>query len=188
MTPSLFYLFWLFFYIGLITIGGGLVAIPIMQQMIVEPGLISPAQFCTMIAISESTPGPIGVNMATYIGYEFHGVWGGVIVTLGTVLPSFLCTVVIARWFARFFKTPLVRNIFYGLRPAVTGMIAVAAWQVLTIAILTLPHYRETRLPQDLCNPLAAVFYIAALAVLFKTKLHPACVILAGAIFGILFL
>ena len=80
--PTLLELFAIFFCIGLFTIGGGLVAITSMQQIIVSRGWISPERFFNMVAISESTPGPIGVNMATYIGCEFHGVLGGVVATL----------------------------------------------------------------------------------------------------------
>ena len=81
-----------FFYIGLFTIGGGQVAITLMQQSLVTTGVISQEMFYNMVAISESTPGPIGINMATYIGYELYGVPGGLIVTGAQVLPSIIIT------------------------------------------------------------------------------------------------
>ena len=83
-------LFCTFFYIGLFTIGGGVVALTLMQQTIVEPGLIDSETFYNMVAISESTPGPLGINMATYIGYNLYGIPGGVIATIGEVLPSLI--------------------------------------------------------------------------------------------------
>ena len=98
---SLVSLFWTFFYIGLFTIGGGQVAITLMQQSLVEKGIISPEKFFNMVAISESTPGPIGINMATYIGCELHGVLGGIITTIGTVLPSLICIIMIASFFGK---------------------------------------------------------------------------------------
>ena len=79
-----------FFYIGLFTIGGGLVAVTIMYKPIVEGGLISAEEFYNMLAISESTPGPIGINLATYIGYNLFGVGGGIATTAATVLPSLI--------------------------------------------------------------------------------------------------
>jgi len=82
-TYSLFQLFWIFFYIGAFTIGGGLVAITLMQQTLVDKGVISAEQFYNMVAISESTPGPIGVNMATYIGYKLYGILGSLVVKGG---------------------------------------------------------------------------------------------------------
>ena len=89
-----------FFYVGLITIGGGQVAITVMQQVLVDQfHLIDDAFFFNMVAISESTPGPIGINIATYIGTELYGVWGGFFSTLGEVLPSIICIVLIARFF-----------------------------------------------------------------------------------------
>ena len=95
---SLLQLAFTFFYIGLFTIGGGQVAITLMQQSIVSAGLISQEQFYNMIAISESTPGPIGINMATYIGYELYGVPGALAVTGAEVLPSIIIILIIARF------------------------------------------------------------------------------------------
>ena len=94
---SLLQLAFTFFYIGLFTIGGGQVAITLMQQSIVSSGLISQAQFYNMVAISESTPGPIGINMATYIGYELYGIPGALAVTGAQVLPSIIIILIIAR-------------------------------------------------------------------------------------------
>ena len=81
-----------------------------------------------MVAISESTPGPIGINMATYVGYELYGVWGGIVTTLGTVLPSLLVIIAIAMFFGSFQEKRGVKAALYGLRAGTTGMIAVAAW------------------------------------------------------------
>ncbi len=185
---SLFELFWLFFYIGLFTIGGGLVAITLMYQPLVGAGLISSALFYNMVAISESTPGPIGINMATYIGYELFGPAGGVITTAGTVLPSLIVIIIIAKYFARMQANALVQAAFTGLRPAVTGMIAVAAAQVMQITLVNIPAFIETKDALRLVNVKNCVFYALSLTVLLKMRLHPVFVILAGAVFGVLFL
>ena len=91
-----------FFYVGLITIGGGQVGITVMQQILVDQfQLIDETFFYSMVAISESTPGPIGINIATYIGTELYGVFGGAMATFGEVLPSLVCIILIARFFGK---------------------------------------------------------------------------------------
>ena len=95
---TLWALFWRFFFIGLFTIGGGQVAITLMYQELVDSGIIDAELFYNMLAVSESTPGPIGINMATYLGTEMFGVWGGIITTLGTVTPSVIVILIIARF------------------------------------------------------------------------------------------
>ena len=97
-----------------------------------------------MLAVSESTPGPIGINMATYLGTEMFGVWGGIITTLGTVAPSVIVILIIARFFGRIQDTLAVKNLFAVLRPVAAGLVYVAAWNVFRIAVLTLPHADET--------------------------------------------
>ncbi|MBQ5777211.1 MAG: chromate transporter, partial [Oscillospiraceae bacterium] len=126
-----------FFLTGLFAIGGGLAAIPIMQQFIVDRGWISRELFYNMVAVSESTPGPIGVNMATYIGFENYGVFGGIITTLCLTLPSFLTVFFIARSFTSMQEKEIVRDGLYGIRASVAGLIASAAWSVLTVTIFT---------------------------------------------------
>ncbi len=185
---SLLQLMLTFFYVGLFTIGGGLVAITIMYGPIVEGGLISSEQFYNMVAISESTPGPIGINMATYIGYELYGVAGGIAATVATVLPSLIIIMVIARFFTSFQEKSLVRAAFSGLRPATSGMVLVAMVQVFVIAILNIPAFRETGQLLQLVQLPSAAFYLAACLILFKTKTSPIAVVAAGALFGVLVL
>lgn len=185
---SLFGLFWIFFYVGAVTIGGGLVAITFMQQELVGRGLISPERFFNMVAISESTPGPIGINMATYLGYELYGVRGGIITTIGTVLPSLICILVIALFFGKFQEKRGVKAVFYGLRAGTTGMIAVAAWQVIVVAILTLPAFRASGRWQDIASWPALGLFAGTLVLSRMVKWHPVVFIAIGAVFGVLFL
>ncbi|MDE5897696.1 MAG: chromate transporter [Treponemataceae bacterium] len=189
---SLFELFWIFFYVGLFTIGGGLVAITLMQQTIVARGLISAEQFYNMVAISESTPGPIGVNMATYIGYNLYGIPGGIITTLGEILPSIICILVIATFLTAFQKQKGVQTVFSTLRPAATGLIFVAALNIFLLALVNVPDdWRSLASPDGwraLFNWPCATFYTLAISVLSRTKLHPVFLILAGAAFGVIFL
>ncbi|MCR5612168.1 chromate transporter [Treponema sp.] len=194
-APSLLQLFFIFFYIGLFTIGGGLVAITLMQQLLVDRGLIPSDVFVNMIAISESTPGPIGINMATYVGNHFYGVAGGCITTLGEILPSVICIIIIAKLFSRFQEKPLVKAAFSTLRPATTGLILVALVQVFEVALLNISvRTGVSGIKEfnggffDLFQWKSLIFYALALGALFITKIHPALLILAGAVFGILFL
>ena len=190
VQPSILELFCTFFYIGLFTIGGGLVSLTLMQQTVVAKGWITPEKFFNMVAVSESTPGPIGVNMATYVGNEFYGVPGGIITTMGQVLPSVICILIIAKLFSKFQEKPLVKAAFSTLRPATTGIVMVAAAQVFTLALLEIPHGFPSS-PEGFASIFkvpSVIFSRAALFLLFKTKIHPAFLVLAGAVFGIFFL
>lgn len=173
---TLIELLWTFFYIGLFTIGGGQVAITLMYEPLVGRNIISGEQFYNMVAVSESTPGPIGINMATYIGCELYGVMGGILVTFATVLPSFIIILVIAKFFDKYQEKPLVKSVFTCIRPVSAGLIAVAAYEVLKIAVIQ--PFSFTRL---------GIFLVAFVLLLIK-KISPIFVMLLGAIAGILFL
>ena len=189
---SLLELFFIFFYVGLFTIGGGLVAITLMEETIVARGLISPEQFYNMVAISESTPGPVGVNIATYIGYELYGVFGAIVTSFGEILPSLICIMIIAQFLKSFQQKPIVKSVFYFLRPASTGLIFVAAIQVFVIALMNIPSdfsvLKTFNGWKNLFDWQSLYFYVIAVFVLFKIKVHPILLVISGAIFGILFL
>ena len=173
---TLLELLWTFFYIGLFTIGGGQVAITLMYEPLVGGGIISGEQFYNMVAVSESTPGPIGINMATYIGCELYGVMGGILVTLATVLPSLVIILVIAKFFDKYQEKPLVKSVFTCIRPVSAGLIAVAAYEVLKISLI---------------QPFSIVrlcIYLVAFSLLMIKKMSPIFVMILGAIAGILFL
>lgn len=198
---TLLHLFFIFFYIGLFAIGGGLVAATFMQQTLVEQyGLISAEKFYSILAISESTPGPIGVNLATYLGTELFGPAGGIVCTLGEVLPSFIIIVIIAKFFSKVQEKPLVKSVFSVLRPVTTGMILTALVQVLSISMLKIQSDKNPIIEatkslfysrqsiSEVLNFYAIGFYGLFLILLAKTKLHPAFFVVLGAAAGILFL
>lgn len=185
---SLLELFTTFFYIGLFTIGGGQVAITLMQQIFFENNLITPDRFYNMVAIAESTPGPVGINMATYIGCEFYGFWGGCITTLGTVLPSLIIIMVIASFFSKIQEKNLVKAAFNGLRPSVTGLVGVAAWQIFKTALLHFDQYEQTGLWYTLFDLKTLTMYVLFVVLFFKTKLHPVLFVGVGAVLGIILL
>ncbi|MBE6911517.1 MAG: chromate transporter [Ruminococcaceae bacterium] len=176
-----------FFLTGLFAIGGGLAAIPFMQQFFV-PGYISSELFYNMIAISESTPGPIGVNMATYIGFENLGIFGGIATTLALVLPSFVIILIIARSYSRFQDNIYVKRGLYGIRAAVVGLIASAAYSVLTVTILTPSEFAKSPHFMTLFDfkQLAIFAVIFALYKIFNK--HPIWYVIFGAVCGVVFL
>ncbi len=185
---SIFSLCLMFLLTGLFAIGGGLAAIPIMQQLIVEKGWIEPDMFYNMIAVSESTPGPIGVNMATYIGFEKFGVFGGILTTLSLCLPSFITILLIAKYFKSVQDKPVVQNALYGIRATVSGLIASAAWSVLSVTILTPESFLSNPSLMTLFD-LKQLLIFAVILILYQLfKKHPIFYILFGAICGMVFL
>ncbi len=184
---TLFELFSIFFYIGLFTIGGGQVAITLMYQELVGKGLVDAELFYNMLAVSESTPGPIGINMATYLGYEMFGIMGGIVTTLGTVLPSIVIIILIARFFGAIQEKPLVKTLFSVLRPAATGLVWIAACNVLLISVISLPSTGDF-IWLSVFNPLRMLAYVVMLVLLLKTKIPVIVYIALGAVFGIVVL
>lgn len=188
---SLLWLFCTFFYIGLFTIGGGLVAITLMQQTIVDKGLISPELFYNMIAISESTPGPVGVNMATFMGYKFYGVPGAIITSIAEVLPSLICILIIARIILKFRENRCVQTVFNFLRPAATGMIFVIMIRITLNVLVNVPSALKDLLNNSIWKDLfvwpSLAFYIFLLWMRTRFKMHPILMIISGALFGIVF-
>ena len=135
-------LFFEFFKAGLFAIGGGLATIPFLTDIGQRTGWFTSGELANMIAISESTPGPMGVNMATYVGFHTGGIAGGVIATLGLVCPSILVILVIAGFLKKFRESRGVDAVFYGIRPASTALIAAALAEVCSIALLNLSAFQ----------------------------------------------
>mgnify|MGYP000291193981 FL=1 len=127
---KLLLLFYEFAKVGLFSVGGGLATVPFLQSMGEKTGWFTNAQLSTMIAVSESTPGPMGVNMATYVGYSISGIPGAIIATLGLITPSIAVIIIIAGFLQKFRQSKTVDAVFYGLRPASTALIASAGLSV----------------------------------------------------------
>lgn len=130
----MFDLFFTFFKIGLFTFGGGYAMIPMIADEVVKKGWATQAMVIDFIAISESTPGPFAVNIATFIGYEMRGIPGALTTTLGIVMPSFLVILIIARFFASFSDNRFVKYALAGLRPVVVGLIIAATYTIVVAA------------------------------------------------------
>jgi chromate transporter len=173
-----------FFQIGLFAIGGGLATLPFLEKLSLSTGWFSLTDLTNMIAISESTPGPIGINMATYVGFKTAGVAGAVTATLAEVLPSLIIVLIVAHFLQSFSQNRTVKSVFYGLRPASLGLIAAAGFSVLKIALLQVDLYRVSGHILDLFQwkslLLAAILY----AVIKLWKPHPIITIVISAVVG----
>lgn len=173
-----------FFKIGLFAVGGGLATIPFLMELPEKYDWYTVSDMASMIAISESTPGPVGINMATYAGYNAAGISGGILAALSLVLPSLIVITIIAKLLADFNKNPYVKSAFWSIRPAVTGLIATAVVGIYETSLFT-TSAGEFHIP---------VFSLVACAVFFglmnikKLKnLHPVVWMIAGACLGIVF-
>ena len=182
-------LFYEFFKAGLFAVGGGLATLPFLYDISDATGWFTHAQLADMVAVSESTPGPIGINMSTYVGYTTGGIPGAVIATLGLVAPSIIVILIVAGFLRAFKDNRYVKAAFYGLRPASTGLITAACWSLVAISLLRLNAFSA--------GGLLAVFNWKALllaAVLLALthvkrlkNLHPAAFLALSAVVGVVF-
>ncbi len=184
-------LFWEFLKIGLFSVGGGMATLPFLYDLSDKMGWYTYAQLADMVAVSESTPGPVGINMATYVGYTVGGFGGAVLATLGVLVPGTVIVLIIAGMLARFRGNRYVEAAFYGLRPASTGLIAAAGVSVIGVALLNTALYEETGRLLDLVSVkaviLAVVLWVLTNVVKPTKKLHPVVFIAASAVVGIVF-
>lgn len=128
-------LFWEFFQIGLFAIGGGLVTVPFLFDLAEKYAWFNSNEITDMIAVSQSTPGPIGINMATYAGFKTAGIWGALIATLAEVIPSMIVIFFISRFLNKWEKNIYVNNVLKAIRPAVLALILFAGFDIAKIAI-----------------------------------------------------
>ena len=181
-------LFWEFFKTGLFAVGGGLATLPFLYDMGARTGWFTAHQVADMLAVSESTPGPIGINMAVYTGYTSAGVFGSVCALVGIVTPSIIVIILVAAALRAFRDNKYVNGAFYGIRPASTGLIAAAGLTVAVGALLKPDAWSGWGRFWTVLNWKALILAAGIFAVsrAFK-KLHPVVLILIGAAAGALF-
>lgn len=173
-------LFWEFFKTGLLSVGGGLATLPFLYDMSSRYHWFSQKELADMLAVSESTPGPIGVNMATYAGMSAAGLMGGIVATLALVLPSFLIMLSVAKAMSKFRENHIVNSVMELLRPASVGLIASAALTVLRVALLdTDQAWYAVKWPALLVGAV-----LLAINLKWK-KVHPVVLVAIGAAAGI---
>lgn len=177
---------------GLFAVGGGLATIPFLQDMGARTVWFDAVDLANMIAVSESTPGPLGVNMASYVGFDVAGPLGCAAATLGLITPSVIVILVVARFLQKFRSSPIVDSVFYGLRPASAGLIAAAGLEVARTSLLFLedwvPEFGAAVMRLFHWKAIilfAAVFLLVRFSPL--KKLHPILFIAVSAVAGVVF-
>lgn len=190
-------LFWKFCKTGLFAIGGGMATVPFLREIADKTGWFTAGQLADMIAVSESTPGPLGVNMATYVGYTvgcsqlgspWMGIVGAVTATLGLIFPSIVIVLCISFFLKRFRTSTLVDAALYGLRPASVALISAAGVEIVLFAILRVDSVYQIGAAQLSWKSvlLAAGVYAGTNLIPKLKKLHPIWFILLSAIVGVI--
>ena len=179
-------LFWDFFRVSCFTFGGAYGAIPLIRDMVLGNGWLSDARITYMIAVSESTPGPIMVNMATYIGSDQGGFWGSVVATVGVVLPAYLVILLIVALLGNVMKNPYIQAVLRGMKPCVTGIVLATGGYMVIHNILPMSGGVAVDVPG-----LAITLLLTALIFLVPRitgkKLSSIGLILCSAMLGIIF-
>lgn len=190
-------LFWEFCKTGLFAIGGGMATVPFLREIADKTGWFTAGQLADMIAVSESTPGPLGVNMATYVGYTvgstqlgspWMGIVGAATATLGLIFPSIVIVLCISFFLKRFRTSTLVDAALYGLRPASVALISAAGVEIVLFAILRVDSIYQIGAAQLSWKSvaLAAGVYAGTNLIPKLKKLHPIWFILLSAIVGVI--
>ncbi|MBN2161892.1 MAG: chromate transporter [Pontiellaceae bacterium] len=159
--------------IGIFAFGGGYAVLSFLQHEVERRGWMTTERFADLIAISQSTPGPIAINLATFVGFETGGVAGAVLATVAVALPGMILMILFARFFFHFYDRPNAQALFKGLRPAVLGLIAAAAWNIGEVALVR---------PATMAIALLCCLLIA------RWKVHPVFLVIGSAVAGMLFL
>lgn len=178
-------LFLIFFKVGLFTVGGGLAAIPLLKEEVLLRGWLTIEQFADMIAVSESTPGPIGVNVATYVGFSQYGILGSIVATVGLVAPSVIIIMLVARYVLHYRDNKYVNGVFYGLRPAVTGIILAAATSVALVSLVDISGFNSIGDIWGIFNVKALIMFAVFMYATNKWKHHPIYYIAIAGVLGI---
>ncbi|MBQ7975061.1 MAG: chromate transporter [Clostridia bacterium] len=184
-------LFFEFFKVGLFAVGGGAATIPFLSSMSEATGWFTKTDLANMIAISESTPGAIGVNMSAYVGFltgETVGLprLGCIVSSIGLITPSIIIILIVSGILNRFKDSILVKNVFYGLRPASTGLIAAAAFEIIKISLVHTDVFFKTHNFADLFDLRSIALFILLFIGIKKFKLHPVVFIAVAAFIGVI--
>ncbi len=175
-------LFYTFFKIGLFGFGGGYAMLSMIQgEVVTRYGWLTSQEFTDIVAISQMTPGPIGINSATYVGFTATGsVWGSIIATLAVVLPSFILMLAISKFFLKYQKHPVVEAVFSGLRPAVVGLLASAA-----LVLMNTENFSSPK--EDMYSfIISCLIFLVAFVGTRKYKINPILMIVACGIAGLI--
>lgn len=181
---NFFLLVFEFFKTGLFAVGGGPATIPFLMDMAKKYLWFSMQELSDMIAISESTPGPVGINMATYAGFTTLGMFGGIISTLALTIPSIVIILIIARFLEGFQENRIVKAVFAGIKPAVTALIAVAVINIFKVSLFDIS---DGAMSPRISSMIIGAVIFAMIQLKQTKKLHPALWFLIAALVGIIF-
>lgn len=175
-------LFYSFFKIGLFGFGGGYAMLSLIQgEVVTSHNWLSAQEFTDIVAISQMTPGPIGINSATYVGFSATGsVWGSVVATFAVTLPSFILMLIISKFFLRFQKHHIVESVFKGLRPAIVGLLAAAA-----LVLMNTDNFGSPA-KDSYTFIISVALFIAAFIGTYRLKINPILMIIACGIIGLI--
>lgn len=177
-------LFFEFFKIGLFSVGGGLATLPFLNKLVEKYDWFTSGDLANIIAVSESTPGPLGINMATYTGFTGSGILGGIVASVGIILPSWIIILLIAQVLQKFNENRYVKAAFVGLRASVVGLISAAVLGIMQLCFINVGFTKIT----NLFNYKALIVFLGLLLIRFRfQKIHPIIFIGAGAAIGIVF-
>lgn len=176
-------LLWTFFKIGAFTFGGGYVMVPLIQAEVAAHGWMDSTSLVNFIAVSESTPGPLAVNVATYVGAEVGGVFGAICATFGVVFPAFTIILIVAKCYEQFKASKVVKGCMSGLKPAVVGLIGTAAISIGHTVFF--PEGINTAVFSNSSFYVMSVIFVLSLFLALKKK-SPILIICIAAILGIL--
>ena len=184
-------LFWEFFKAGLFAVGGGMATLPFLYDISDKTGWFTYSQLADMVAVSESTPGPIGINMATYVGFTTAGIPGALCATIGIITPSIIVILLISKALEKFRQNKYVDAAFYALRPCSVALIAAAGFLVLKITLFNVDTFSVGDSIISFFNwkaiALAAVIFVLTQYVKKTKNLHPIIFIAFSAVVGIVF-
>ena len=179
---------WEFFKAGLFAVGGGMATIPFLQEMGEKYGYFTSEELLDMIAVSESTPGAIGINVASFAGYRAYGIIGAILASISLIAPAIIIILIIAKSLDKFKTSLTVKNAFEYIRPSTAGLILGAMLNVMIISLFNVKLYEKTGNFLDLFQIIQLVLFLGFLFLLRKyKKIHPLLIIGMGALFGIIF-
>ncbi len=181
-------LMWEFFKIGIFAVGGGMATIPFLQDLAGKYPWFSEADLLDMIAISESTPGAIGINISTFAGYKAYGLPGAILATLSLITGPIIIILMITRAMNKFKNSKIVGDMFTTIRPATAGLILGAMSSVMAYTLLNIDNFNTTGSILDLIRLVPFILFVVYLLVLYKfKKIHPIAIIASSAVLGIIF-
>lgn len=181
-------LFIMFFRIGLFSFGGGYAMLPLIFQGVQEFGIMTAAEFSRLVALSQVTPGPIAVNAATYVGFQYAGIGGAAVATVGVALPSFIMVLIVMHFIQKFEESKSLNAVLCGIRPAAVGLIASAMIFLAENSIFNGPilSIRLVENVMDYINVLPCVIFIGTILLAGKFKVGPIKLTLLAGIIGAL--